>query len=76
MLMNANNIMEFKMVKQPDQLATGENARKFRKEQGLSLKRVADRMGITSAYLSDLERGRRNWNEKIILEFCRAMSEE
>ena len=74
--MNADNIMEFKMVKQPDHVATGENARKFRKEQGLSLKRVADRMGITSAYLSDLERGRRNWNEKIILEFCRAMSEE
>ena len=74
--MNANNIMEFKMTRETDQVATGENARKFRKEQGLSLKAVASRMGITSAYLSDLERGRRNWNEKIIIEFCRAMSEE
>lgn len=36
--------------------------RKRRVESGVSLSRVAEAMGISTSYLSDLERGSRTWS--------------
>lgn len=38
------------------------DARKRRVESGVSLSRVAEAMGISTSYLSDLERGNRTWS--------------
>jgi len=40
--------------------------REKRETAGLSLQRVAELMEFSAAYVSDLERGRREWNEKLI----------
>lgn len=34
-----------------------------RQQTGLTLREVARRMGFTAAYISDLELGRRGWND-------------
>lgn len=44
--------------------ACGEIVRAHRTARGLSLGWLAKKMGITAAYLSDLEKARRNWTEK------------
>jgi transcriptional regulator with XRE-family HTH domain len=43
----------------------GADLRKKRKERGFSLKEVAERMGISMPYLSDLERGNRRWSDNL-----------
>lgn len=50
-------------------LATAKKARKFRVSIGLSLRGAAAIMGISHCYLSELERGRRNWTPVIIKKF-------
>lgn len=45
-----------------DHAATGATARKERVRAGISLRNMADAMGLSAPYLSDLERGKRNWN--------------
>jgi len=47
--------------KQIDQRAFGEAKRKARLRAGWSLRTVAKRMHFTAPFISDLERGRRNW---------------
>ena len=47
-----------------DHVQTGAVIRQARVECGITLKAVADAMGISSPFLSDLERGRRNWTEE------------
>ena len=37
--------------------------------RGLSLREVSRRLGISAPYLSDLERGNRNWNEPLISNY-------
>lgn len=44
--------------KMPTRAGFGETLRKLRKERGLSLGDVADRAGLTTVAVSDLERGR------------------
>lgn len=44
-------------------IKTGMSLRTERIRRGLTLKFVAGKLGITSAYLSDLEHGRRHWNK-------------
>lgn len=45
-----------------DHAATGATARKERVGAGISLRNMADAIGLSAPYLSDLERGKRNWS--------------
>lgn len=58
-----------KTITMIDNVATGEHARKERKRMGRSLREVARRLGVSAAFLSDLELGRRNWTDKRLVEF-------
>lgn len=49
-----------------DHKATGEAVREFREQHKVSLREVARRLGISPAFLSDLERGRRNWTYELL----------
>lgn len=55
--------------KQLDQRAVGEQMRKRRKRKGLTLRTVAKQLEISTPFLSDLERGRRNWSRARLEEF-------
>lgn len=44
----------------------GTLARELRLKSGLSLRSLAKMMMISPAFLSDLELGRRNWNQKMV----------
>lgn len=48
---------------------TGTNARTERTIRGVSLRGLARKMKISAPYLSDLERGKRNWTIKIARRF-------
>lgn len=56
-----------------DNLTTGDNARRLRQAKGKSLRTVASKLKFSPAYLSDLERGRRGWNEILLERFERAL---
>lgn len=56
-------------VMEIDSKATGKLARDARIKQGISLRKMAGRMGFSSAFLSDLELGRRNWTEEHVQTF-------
>lgn len=56
-----------------DHTETGRNARAQRKGHGLSLREVAEEMNISGMYLSDLERGKRNWNPILVDAFNRSI---
>lgn len=56
-----------------DPIATGEIARKARHKVGLSLRKVARKMKVSEPFLSDLERGRRNWLERHLTLFWDAL---
>lgn len=51
----------------------GADLRKKRKKRGFSMKEVAERMGISMPYLSDLERGNRRWSDDLIQVFENAI---
>lgn len=56
-----------------DQKALGRKMRERRDAAGLNAKEVAGRMNIHPTYLSDLERGTRNWNDDLIQRFEKAI---
>ena len=68
-------MLYYKTIKVIDQEVTGVNARIQREAQKLSQRKVAKHMGISTMYLSDLERNRRNWREKLMVLFDNAMKE-
>lgn len=51
-----------------DELKFGEYIAKRRIDLGITLRGMADRLEITAAYLSDIEKGRRNPPDKTLLE--------
>lgn len=51
----------------------GKEARARRKQAGLSLREVARRMGFSVAYVSDLELGRRGWNDGLMKRYVNAL---
>ena len=53
-----------------------ESARAARKEKGLTLKALADRMGIHSSYCHDLETGKRPFIPKQAAAFRKALEEK
>lgn len=60
---------------EPDHQQIGREMRARRMVAGLSLRAVAQEMGVSAAYLSDLELGHRAWNSKITQAFCRVVPE-
>ena len=46
-----------------DNIKTGSALRKVRESKNISLRILAKRMEISAGYLSDLERGNRNWDK-------------
>lgn len=50
---------------EPDHSQVGREYRTKRERMGLSLREVSRRVGVSVAYLSDLERGHRAWNTPI-----------
>lgn len=50
------------------------DARQRREAKGLSLSRVAEAMGISVSYLSDLERGNRTWSGELWQRFRAAVA--
>lgn len=50
----------------------GREMRSFREDQERTLLQVSLMMKLSLSYLSDLERGRRNWNEQLIQKFKEA----
>jgi transcriptional regulator with XRE-family HTH domain len=60
-------------VEQVDHLETGRRARKDREKAGISLRKVAELMGLSPPYLSRLERGRDNWNANLMAQFENAL---
>lgn len=66
---------EYESIFVIDHYLTGDKYYCMRKEKSLSLREVARRMGISAAYLSDLERAKRNWNEKLAERYEIALGE-
>lgn len=46
--------------------------REWRKSKGLNLERAAERIGMAVSHLSDLEKGKRRWNQDHLEAFARA----
>lgn len=58
--------------KELNHVVIGAEMRALRHKVGLSLQEMANRMGFTKPYLSDLERGKRNWNDDLIAAYRKA----
>ena len=55
-----------KTVQVSDNIATGSAMRQRRMKKGHTLRAVANAIGVSAAFLSDLELGRRNWTEDLV----------
>jgi predicted transcriptional regulator len=56
-----------------DPRAVGQRWRQIRTAQGISLREMARKAGYSAVYLSDLERGRRNWTAQTMAHYERAL---
>lgn len=56
-----------------DPRQTGADARRRRLAVGLSLRGVAQTMGFSPSYLSDLELGKRAWNAYLTSQYAKAL---
>lgn len=56
-----------------DPVYHGQQLRNLRKKEGLSLRELARRMKVSVAYLSDLELGRRSWNNELMRRYLVAL---
>ncbi len=61
--------LHFSKARVIDHARTGASMRKKRLALGKSLRQTAAAMGISAAYLSDLELGRRNWTARLASSF-------
>ena len=59
-------VLSYQQIWVVDNIDTGKRMAFMRKEAGISLRQFAKLCGVSAPYLSDLERGRRNWSEKLI----------
>lgn len=66
--------LKTRRVEQIDHAATGARARAIRLRSGRTLRWTATKLGFSAAFLSDLERGKRNWNAKLLKRFERAIA--
>ena len=58
-----------------DDGAVGELVRTNRELRRVSLRKVAERMGYSPSYLSDLELGRRRWSAGLLDRYKKAVEE-
>ncbi len=58
-----------------DDRVVGAKLRKQRKDHGRSLRSIAKAIGVSAAYLSDLELGNRHWDNELIDKFNWAVTE-
>lgn len=56
----------YRRVQEIDHGRTGALVRKFRLRRGRSLRAIARELGWSPTYLSDLERGKRRWNQALL----------
>lgn len=63
-----------KYVKQADHVEAGRLIRKLRRKHGVSLRTLAKRMGFSAPFISDLERGRRNWTPETFNDAAKAIT--
>lgn len=61
-------------VSEIDHASTGAKARELRISKKKSLRSVAIKLRFSPAFLSDLERGRRNWNAELLKRYTRALT--
>jgi transcriptional regulator with XRE-family HTH domain len=59
-----------------DNSRISQEAQRMRAEGCHTLRSIAQHMGISSAYLSDLERDRRGWSKTLVEKFNRAIEAE
>lgn len=52
-----------------DHVKTGAFARKLRKSKGISLRSLAKELDKSAVFISDLERGRRNWTPEMSFQY-------
>lgn len=64
----------YKQVEQIDHKATGNAMRQLRKSHSISLREIARRMKLSAPFISDLERGNRNWDASRSLAFMSAVT--
>lgn len=64
----------YKTVQEIDHAATGAKARELREAKKKSLRKTAIALGVSAAYLSDLELGRRGWTQERADEFQNAIT--
>lgn len=64
-----------KLMRVTDHKETGNLAKTARVAAGLALREVARRMGVSATFVCDLEKGRRNWNEKVLESYRDAITE-
>lgn len=74
--MSANTrtpLLPTKAVQIIDHAAAGAEMRSKREKAKLSLRSIATKLGVSPAYLSDLELGRRAWTEERAQAFLAAL---
>lgn len=60
-----------------DPFILGQTLRKLRVDAGVTLRRMAEVMGIADGYLSDLENGKRGWLGTVTADrYCDALDAE
>ena len=59
--------------KEPNQKRLGKQARENRIAAKKTVQALADLMGLSISYISDLELGKRNWNTDLIKRFNAAI---
>ncbi len=62
-------------VEQIDHKATGRRLRSLRENNNLSLRDLGEWLELSAAYLSDLERGKRNWSKQLVRRFVLAVNQ-
>lgn len=56
-----------------DQVKTGKAMRRIREKHGFSLRQIGSVMDVSHQYVAELENGRRNWSEKLVRRYERAV---
>lgn len=62
-----------KQVAVIDHIAVGVAMRHLREKRGISLREMGKRLKLSAPYISDLERGNRNWTQDRIDRFEKAV---
>lgn len=57
----------------PNPIATGVQMRQRRERAGVGLRELSRKLGVSAAYLSDLELGRRGWRNLKLLKAYEAL---